>query len=84
MSDQPTDRPRARRRQRGPDTPPTETAAAGTPADEPVAASPEPGEEVVLSRTIFGFLEPVLDRIGTYAAPWLSPAWWRWWRALAW
>ena len=67
MSDQPTGRPRARRRQGCTAATPAEPTAAGTPADMPVAASP--GEGAVLSGTLFGFLEPVLDRIGTYAAP---------------
>ena len=54
-----------RRRRRPSDEPEGGTTAPNQPED----SGPQQGEEVVLSRTLFSFLEPTLDRIGSFSAP---------------
>ena len=66
MSEQRTDRPGDWRRRRRPEAEPTLGTSAGGSSEE---AAPQPGGEVVLSRTMFSYLEPTLDRIASYSTP---------------
>ncbi len=66
MSEQRTDRAGDWRRRRRPSGEP-ETAVI-TP-DQPEDTGARPGGEVVLSKTMFSFLEPALNRIGSFSAP---------------
>ena len=66
MSEQRTDRPGDWRRRRRPEPEPAPEASDGDSGEE---ATPQPGGEVVLSRTMFSYLEPTLDRIASYSTP---------------
>ena len=66
MSEQRMDRPGDWRRRRRPVTDPDTEASADDSSEE---ATPQPGGEVVLSRTMFSYLEPTMDRIASYSAP---------------
>ena len=66
MSEQRADRRGDWRRRRRPtDEPSSEEAA----PEQPQEGGSQAGQEVVLSRTLFSFLEPTLDRIAAFSAP---------------
>ena len=71
MSERPEDRGRRQRRSRtASGSAPGEPSAAGGAPGQPAAGLVEgPEEEVALSRTLFSFLEPTLDTIGSFSAP---------------
>ena len=50
-------------------SPSSETEGAGSPGGGPQATSRQPVEEEVLSPTLFSFLEPALDAIGSFSTP---------------
>ena len=68
MSDQTSGRSGDWRRRRRP-TAGTQAEAAAPAGSQATETASGPGGEVVLSRTIFSFIEPVLNTIGSYAAP---------------
>ena len=70
MSQRPEDQPRDWRRRRRGSSPPA--AGAGAPEEAPLETTDEtPGEtgEVIASRTLFSFLEPSLNAIGSFGTP---------------
>lgn len=70
MSEQRTGRPGDWRRRRRPEPEPAPEASDGdSGGDSSEEATPQPGGEVVLSRTMFSYLEPTLDRIASYSTP---------------
>ena len=66
MSDPSVDRPRDRRRSRGQSS---GTAGSGSESQAAAGSGSEPVDEIVVSRTAFSYLEPVLGTIGTFGAP---------------